>query len=52
MRILGISGSPVKNGNNEKAIDFALSIAKKKGFDVEKIVLAKQDIKGCIACDL
>ena len=52
MRILGISGSPVKNGNNEKAIDFALSIAKKNSFDVEKIVLAKQDLKGCIACDL
>jgi len=49
MKILGISGSPVKNGNNEKAIDYALSKANEKGFDAEKITLAKQDI---IACDL
>lgn len=31
MKILGISGSPVKNGNNEKAIDYALQKAKEKG---------------------
>jgi len=49
MKILGISGSPVKNGNNEKAIDYVLQ--KAKGFDIEKITLAKQDIKGCIACN-
>lgn len=51
MKILGISGSPVKNGNNEKAIDYALAKAKEKGFETEKITLAKQDIKACIACD-
>lgn len=51
MKILGISGSPVKNGNNEKAIDYALARAKEKGFKTEKITLAKQEIKSCIACD-
>lgn len=51
MKILGISGSPVKNGNNEKAVDYALNKAKEKGFDIEKITLTKQDIKSCIACD-
>ncbi len=51
MKILGISGSPTK-GNNEKAIDYALEKAKKKGFDIEKVSLAKKDIKGCIACDM
>ncbi len=51
MKILGISGSPVKNGNNEKAIDYALQKAKEKGFEIKKITLAKQDIKSCIACD-
>lgn len=51
MKILGISGSPVKNGNNENAIDYALNRAKKNGFKTEKITLAKQDLNGCIACD-
>ena len=51
MKILGISGSPVKNGNNEEAIDYALAKAKKKGFKTEKITLAKQDLKRCIACN-
>jgi len=51
MKILGISGSPVKAGNNEKAIDYALKKAKENGFETEKITLAKQDLKGCIACN-
>jgi len=51
MKILGISGSPVKGGNNEKAIDYALKKAEEKGFEIEKITLAKQDIKSCIACN-
>jgi multimeric flavodoxin WrbA len=51
MKILGISGSPVKNGNNEDAIDYALNKAKKNGFKTEKITLAKKDLKGCIACN-
>ncbi len=52
MKILGISGSPVKGGSNEKAIDYALKRAKKLGFKTEKITLAKQDLSGCIACNL
>ncbi len=51
MMILGVSGSPVKDGNNENAIDYALKRAKEKGFETEKVTLAKQDLKGCIACD-
>lgn len=51
MKVLGISGSPVKGGNNEEAIDYALKRANKKGFETEKITLAKQELKGCIACD-
>ena len=51
MKILGISGSPVKDGSNEKAIDYALKKAKKLGFDTEKITLAKKDLTGCIACN-
>ena len=52
MKILGISGSPIKNGSNEKAIDFALEIAKEKGFSVEKIFLSQYNIKSCIGCNL
>jgi len=51
MKILGISGSPVKNGNNENAIDYALNRAKKNGFKTEKVTLAKKDLNGCIACN-
>ena len=52
MKILGISGSPIKGGNNEQAVDYALKRAKNLGFKTEKITLAKQDLNGCIACDL
>ncbi|MBU0628180.1 MAG: flavodoxin family protein [Nanoarchaeota archaeon] len=51
MKILGISGSPVKGGNNEKAIDYALTRAKSQGFETEKITLAEKEIKSCTACD-
>lgn len=51
MKILGISGSPVKNGNNEKAINYALAKAESQGFETEKVTLAKKYLKGCIACD-
>ncbi len=51
MKIIGISGSPVENGNNEQAIDFALARAKDKGFEVETIALSKAKIGYCTACD-
>ena len=31
MKIVGISGSPTKSGNNERIIDYVLDIAKQKG---------------------
>lgn len=52
MKIIGISGSPIKNGNNEKAIDYALAKAKERGFDTEKITLAEENVKACIACNM
>jgi multimeric flavodoxin WrbA len=51
MKILGISGSPVKGGSNEKAVDYALAKAKENGFQTQKIALNKEAIGGCIACD-
>lgn len=52
MKILGISGSPNKNGNNKRAIDKCLSIAEEKGFETEQINLANKDIKSCTDCGL
>ncbi len=46
MKILGISGSPRKNGNTEQMINH---IAKDKEF--EMIRLYEKSIKPCVACD-
>ncbi|MBI4653331.1 flavodoxin family protein [Candidatus Kuenenbacteria bacterium] len=50
MKILGISGSPTKNGNNEKAINDFLEIFSKKKFEVEKIFLSQYKINPCLSC--
>jgi multimeric flavodoxin WrbA len=52
MKILGISGSPVKDGNNERIIEYACGIAKKQKFDFNKIFLSQLTIKPCINCGL
>jgi len=49
--ILGISGSPIKDGNNEQAIAFALDVAEKRGLKTEIFSLAKNKIGPCIACN-
>ncbi|MBN1133472.1 MAG: flavodoxin family protein [Methanosarcinaceae archaeon] len=51
MRILGISGSPVAGGNNEKMINAALNVATKRGFDTESIFLSSTGIAPCNACE-
>lgn len=50
MKILGISGSPTKEGNNEKIISVVLEIAGTKGFETESILLSEKKVKPCIAC--
>lgn len=50
MRILGISGSPNKGGNNEKAINLALSVAQEEGAAVDKIFLSEVKVGPCMAC--
>ncbi len=50
MKVLGISGSPNKKGNNEKAIDLALSIAREEGASVNRILLSELKIGPCLAC--
>ena len=50
MKIIGISGSPRK-GNTEFMLEKVLDAAKKKGADVEMILLRVLDIKHCTGCD-
>ena len=38
MKILGISGSPKKNGNSEQMINRVLAMAEKREFNTEKAV--------------
>ncbi|RNI11812.1 flavodoxin family protein [Methanohalophilus sp. RSK] len=50
MKILGISGSPKKNGNSEQMINRVLTMAEKRGFTPEKVFLSEMEVKPCIAC--
>ena len=51
IRVLGIAGSPRRNGNTEVLLDRFLSGAEGAGAAVEKIVVARLKIAGCVACD-
>jgi len=50
MKIVGISGSPNRDGSNSHMIDRALDIARQRGFEVENITLAGADISPCTDC--
>ncbi|MBN1433023.1 MAG: flavodoxin family protein [Methanomicrobiaceae archaeon] len=49
--VLGISGSPRRNGNTEKLLDAFLKGAEDAGGDVEKIVLKKLRFRSCMGCN-
>jgi len=51
MNCLGILGSPRIGGNSDILLDQALAGAKAAGGEVEKIILAKERISGCLACE-
>jgi multimeric flavodoxin WrbA len=51
IRVLGIVGSPRRNGNTEILVDEALRGAKEAGAAIEKVVLSELDIAPCEACD-
>lgn len=48
--ILGINGSPRKNGNTVKFLNRILDSAKKKGAEVKILHLIDKDIKPCLGC--
>ncbi len=50
MIILGINGSPKKNGNTAFALRYALSILNDTGFETEYITLMDKEINFCKAC--
>ena len=50
--ILFISGSPVKNRNNDKAVDRMVEVAELEGFKfLDKIYVSELDPKPCIDCN-
>jgi multimeric flavodoxin WrbA len=51
VRVLGIAGSPRRHGNTEILLDRFLAGAEQAGAYVNKIVVSRLDIAGCIACD-
>ncbi|MCK4380557.1 MAG: flavodoxin family protein [Candidatus Lokiarchaeota archaeon] len=50
-KILGIVGSPRRNGNTEILVDEVLKGAEEAGAQVEKVILNELDIKPCQACN-
>jgi multimeric flavodoxin WrbA len=50
MKVLGILGSPRVGGNSDILLDQALTGSKEAGAHVEKIVLVKKKISGCLDC--
>ncbi|HMK77226.1 MAG TPA: flavodoxin family protein [Thermodesulfobacteriota bacterium] len=51
MKVLGVLGSPRVGGNSDILLDQALAGAKEAGGEVEKIVLSKKKISGCLDCE-
>lgn len=50
MRVVGINGSPRKDGNTAILIRTIFKELNEQGIDTELIELADVDIKGCMAC--
>jgi multimeric flavodoxin WrbA len=50
MNILGISGSPHKNGNTAYAVEYALDIMARDGHTVRYVSLGDKRINPCIGC--
>jgi multimeric flavodoxin WrbA len=51
MKVLGIMGSPRIGGNSDLLLDRALAGAEDAGAKVEKILLCKKKISGCLNCE-
>ena len=52
MKVLGISGSPRKNGNTEILVKYALEPFRERGWEVEEFFLSGKNVYPCLGCDL
>jgi len=52
MKILIINGSPKNNGNTARALAEAEEIFAAEGIEIENIHVGKEDIRGCMACQV
>lgn len=50
MKVLGISGSPRRQGNTDILVNTALCCLKDEGLEIEFLSLADRPIKPCVAC--
>jgi multimeric flavodoxin WrbA len=50
MKVIGILGSPRKNGNSETLVRAVLEGAKEKGHETEIFLLGEMSYQGCVAC--
>ncbi len=50
-KIMGISGSPVTDGNLDTFLASIMEMAVEKGMEAETVSLSKIEIKNCIHCN-
>lgn len=50
MKVVGINGSPRKDGNTHDLVKKVLAAVEKEGVETEFIQLGGRNIRGCIAC--
>jgi multimeric flavodoxin WrbA len=50
MKVVGVCGSPRREGNSEQLLDVALRAVAAEGVETEKILLAGKRIEPCTAC--
>ena len=50
MKVIGINGSPRKEGNTSILIQTLFNELNRQGIDTEMISLSGQNIRGCTAC--
>lgn len=51
LKVVGIVGSPRKNGNTEFMVKYTLDKIKKEGIETELITLNDKNINYCVGCD-
>lgn len=51
VKVIGISGSPRRNGNSEILLDICLNAAREKGAEIEKFVLNVMRFVPCQECE-